>query len=66
MKPLVLEKSGPERQLPERLPGASAEALIEHLIDTHTGIVWKPPSNGTDFEGSQSYSMALRNNNGFG
>ncbi len=33
MKPLVLEKSGPERQLPERLLGASAEALIEHLID---------------------------------
>lgn len=33
MKPLVLEKSGPERQLPQRLLGASAEALIEHLID---------------------------------
>lgn len=28
-KPLVLEKSGAERQLPERLLGASAEALIE-------------------------------------
>ena len=32
-KPLALEKSGEERQLPERLLGASAEALIEHLID---------------------------------
>ena len=32
-KPLVLEKSGPERQLPERLLGASVESLIEHLID---------------------------------
>lgn len=32
-KPLVMEKSGPERQLPERLLGALAEALIEHLID---------------------------------
>ena len=33
MRPLFLEKSGAERQLPERLLGASAEALIEHLID---------------------------------
>ncbi len=33
LKPFVLEKSGPERRLPERLLGASAEALIEHLID---------------------------------
>ena len=32
-KPLVLEKAGPERRLPERLLGASAEPLIEHLID---------------------------------
>ena len=32
-KSLVLEASGPERQLPERLLGASAEALVEHLID---------------------------------
>ena len=32
-KPLVLERFGPERQLPERLLGASAEALVEHLID---------------------------------
>ena len=31
MRPLVLERSGPERQLPERLLGASAEPLIEHL-----------------------------------
>ena len=32
-KPLILEASGLERQLPERLLGASAEAVIEHLID---------------------------------
>jgi hypothetical protein len=32
-KPLALEQAGPERQLPERLLGASAESLIEHLID---------------------------------
>ena len=32
-KPLILEKSGPERKLPERLLGGSAESLIEHLID---------------------------------
>ena len=32
-KPLILEASGLERQLPERLLGASSEALIEHLID---------------------------------
>lgn len=33
IKPLVLEKSGPERRLPERLLGASALPLFEHLID---------------------------------
>ncbi len=32
-KPLILEKSGPVRKLPERLLGGSAESLIEHLID---------------------------------
>ncbi len=32
-KTLVLEKSGPERQLPPQLLGASAESLIEHLVD---------------------------------
>lgn len=32
-KPLVLKKAGPDRKLPERLFGGSAEALIEHLID---------------------------------
>ncbi len=32
-RPLVLEKSGRERPLPQRLLGASAEAEIEHLVD---------------------------------
>lgn len=32
-KKLVLEKAGAERTLPERMLGASAEALIEHLLD---------------------------------
>ena len=30
---LVLEKMGAERKLPEKMLGASAEAMIEHLID---------------------------------
>jgi len=32
-RPLVLEKSGAERKLPERILGASAEPLIEYLIN---------------------------------
>jgi hypothetical protein len=32
-KPLALEKSDQERQLPQRLLGASAEGIIEHLTD---------------------------------
>jgi hypothetical protein len=32
-RPLLLEKAGEKRKLPQRLLGGSAEALIEHMID---------------------------------